>query len=261
MAYCDRCDRDFPSQRSLMQHISSNYNHDWCDVCFRDFPNPRALEQHRKSSSNHHYCQQCDKEFVSANGLKTHYINSSAHSYCKDCERFFQNDHQLSQHLRSALHVGRKIACAFCDRSFPTAGALTLHLESNTCRSGITRQNLNDFVQRHDRNHIVTDRLIEWNGPSSTVETWATDAAWNGSNYECYFCNRQFRLLSALNNHLKSPAHEQKIYRCPKCQTRFVTLSGLVQHVESESCGVAKFQGVMEFTNGLSANMKRMLTF
>ena len=75
---------------------------------------------------------------------------------------------------------------------------------------------------------------------------WATERAWNGLYYECYLCHRTFGSLDALNQHLDSPRHGDKLYHCPTglrgCGAEFRTLSGFCQHVESEQCGVHRFQ-------------------
>ncbi|MCJ1316693.1 hypothetical protein MMC15_002014, partial [Xylographa vitiligo] len=89
---------------------------------------------------------------------------------------------------------------------------MTIHLESGTCASGITRHTINEKIRAHDTNHLITQRLLTYpdeNGRSGRVDTWATEAAWNGHLYECYFCPKEFGSLQGLNQHLKSPAHEQ----------------------------------------------------
>lgn len=92
-----------------------------------------------------------------------------------------------------------------------------------------------------DRNHVITRPMIQMPG-FSNIETYATKHAWNGSGFQCYLCNKTFNLLHGLNNYLKSPVHEQSMYRCPKasCGKEFKVLSGLVPHVESECCRVMR---------------------
>lgn len=135
-----------------------------------------------------------------------------------------------------------------CDRAFVSHAALILHWESGACRSGVTRQILDGTVTNLDRYNIITnpDRLIcDSNGPGRTT-IWASERCWNGHSYECYLCHREFSTLHALNSHVQSPAHDESTYRCPPrwggCDQEFVTLSGLFQHVESECCGVQRFQ-------------------
>jgi hypothetical protein len=151
--------------------------------------------------------------------------------------------------------------CPFCKGRFATASAVIIHLESGRCSSGWDRQKINEAIRKLDRNNIITNanRMITY----ETTETIATDRAWNGYNYECYFCTREFNTLRALNQHLKSPAHEQNMYRCPKsgCGKNYKLLSGLVQHVESESCGLMRFSQVQHLAlNGISKMVGKMIT-
>lgn len=154
-------------------------------------------------------------------------------------------------HLRtSAIHNRRKYTCPGrgCGKSFVAHGDLALHLESGTCPSGVTRTKLNDVVVRLDRGNVVTNpsRLLTYNQESRVVTTWANQGAWNGLAYECVLCHRMFGQLSALNAHLGSPAHADKIYRCPAlyqgCNREYKTLSALLSHIERSECGVTKFR-------------------
>ena len=118
------------------------------------------------------------------------------------------------------------------------------------------------MVHKLDRNNVITRPMITLPGYSN-VETIATDRAWNGQAYECYLCAREFTSLNGLNNHIKSPVHEQNLYRCPKmsCRREYKLLSGLVQHVESESCGVMRFGTVQSHArSGIQNMVGRMIT-
>ncbi|KAH9989522.1 hypothetical protein BJV77DRAFT_963881 [Russula vinacea] len=226
----------------------------YCNRCKRSFPHDRALEQHKEDSNSHWPCDDCDRDFSSYEARQQHYANSSSHHYCEDCDRHFQNENNLHQHMNSKVHQPTKFRCPGrgCTKSFVSASALTLHLESGTCRSGMTRKKLNRCVVRADTKHYITnpERLLTgplgWCEPPSRTATWATERSWNGSEYECFLCNSTFKSLARLNQHLKSPRHDEKIYRCPKsdCRIEFVTLSGLCQHVEVGSCGVRMFRRV-----------------
>ena len=54
--------------------------------------------------------------------------------------------------------------------------------------------------------------------------------------------------MNALNAHLNSSVHKQKVYHCPntksKCEKQFVTLAGLFNHLESEACAFMRFEKV-----------------
>lgn len=185
--------------------------------------------------------------------------------YCSSCNRMFDSHLNLRTHERSTIHEGRSIQCPMkrCTRKFVSRAALVAHLESGECASGMTRRMINELVVRLDRDGILTDpaRLIEYESSSRITGMWATKRAWNGSAYECYLCTRTFRTLDSLNQHLRSPAHEDKRYRCPRvwhgCEEEFKTLSGFVQHMESEQCGVYRFRKrVNAAIDALSAGRK-----
>ncbi|KAG6856824.1 hypothetical protein H0H87_000297 [Tephrocybe sp. NHM501043] len=142
---------------------------------------------------------------------------------------------------------------------------MLLHLESGTCVSGITRRIIDTKVRELDRSNIITDpsRMIRsslTSDPYTNTTYYATSAAWNGAAWECYLCHGTYRSLPALNQHLASPRHQDKIYICPAslCRTRFTTLSALCQHIESERCGVHKFSQVKTAMDGIVGHMSRL---
>jgi Zinc-finger of C2H2 type/Zinc finger, C2H2 type len=171
--------------------------------------------------------------------------------------------------MNSKVHQSANFPCPGrdCGRSFISAGALTLHFESGKCPSGMTRDQLNRLVVRADTNHYITNpsRLLTgpqgWSEPPAPASMWATERSWNGSAYECFLCNSTYTSLVHLNQHLKSPRHQDKIYRCPKsdCKVEFATLSGLCQHVEGGSCGVRRFRQVRDTMDSLTRGFN-MLT-
>jgi hypothetical protein len=158
--------------------------------------------------------------------------------------------------------MGGSIECPFCKNAFTTASGVTIHLESGACTSGLNRTKINNPVRQLDRNNVITRPMIMMPDYSS-VEIMATDRAWNGYGYQCYLCPNVFTTLHGLNSHIKSPVHEQPMYRCPKagCAKPFRMLSGLVQHVESETCGVMRFEQVQQQARyGVQNMVGRMIT-
>ncbi|KAJ8085028.1 hypothetical protein PM082_003805 [Marasmius tenuissimus] len=294
MVYCERCDRYFSHWEALYQHKRDSYAHWVCEQCDRDFNSQHARKEHWVQSSLHSYCQYCEEHFdddeelelhydlyhyrcrpcnwVFKNeyGLQEHYRQSSAHHYCFECKRDFSSENSLRSHLQSSVHQPRNVSCPFrlqgCNQLFVSRSALVQHLEMGRCPSGVDRNTVNRIVRQLDRQNIITDpsRLIAGSDNSSNIpppQYLATQKSWNGSAYECYFCHATFRLLSALNQHLNSPRHQEKVYFCPlsSCRVRFNTLSALCQHIESERCGVSKFKAVQNALDGLVGGMK-MLT-
>ncbi|KAJ6600946.1 hypothetical protein DFH09DRAFT_553692 [Mycena vulgaris] len=261
---CDECDVDFASWTGLKEHYVQSRAHDYCQRCNCHFNDAQELEHHYQTS--HHYCAKCRKFFQNALGLHEHYRQSELHHYCTPCQRLFLSANNLHSHLNSAIHRPKDVPCPGkgCGLAFVSRSALLLHLESGTCSSGADRQTVNRYVRQYDTQNIVTDpaRLLTGAGGSQVTYS-ATDAAWNGSAYECYLCHAGYRSLAALNQHLASPRHQDKIYMCPlsTCRQHFPTLSGLCQHIESERCGVSKFKVVQNTMDGLMGKMHRLTAY
>ncbi|KAJ7447843.1 hypothetical protein FB451DRAFT_1534155 [Mycena latifolia] len=262
---CYDCDRDFSSWTGLKEHYVQSFAHDYCQHCDSHFNDARELEAHYETS--HHYCSQCRKFFQNAVGLHEHYRQSEAHHYCEICRRLFLSASNLNSHLNSSLHRPKDIPCPGkgCGLSFVSHYALVLHLESGKCASGSDRQFVNRRVREYDTQNLITDpaRLLTGGAGGSHVKYLATAATWNGSSYECYLCHGGYRSLAALNQHLASPRHEDKIYVCPlnTCRQHFPTLSGLFQHIESGRCGVSKFKVVQNTIAGLVGPMRRLTAY
>ncbi|KAJ6517249.1 hypothetical protein C8R47DRAFT_250607 [Mycena vitilis] len=259
---CHQCDRDFTSWNALKQHFVQSRVHDYCQRCDEHFDDEEELEDHYNAA--HHYCGSCREFFQNALGLHEHYRQSARHHYCAPCKRHFMSASNLTSHLNSALHRPKDVPCPGkgCGLAFVSRSALILHLESGTCKSGADRQTINRYVRQYDTKNIITDpaRLLTGGGGGSDVTYTATSRSWNGSAYECYLCHVGYRTLAALNQHLASPRHQDKIYVCPLnvCRQHFPTLSGLCQHIESERCGVSKFKVVQNTMDDLVGKMRRL---
>ncbi|KAI0686939.1 hypothetical protein BC835DRAFT_428799 [Cytidiella melzeri] len=264
--YCDSCNREFYTEDALTQHWIHSSRHAYCSLCDEHFDDYSELEDHQ--DNKHWYCHSCDEFFYTEEDIDEHMEES--HWYCKSCDRVFQTWQGLDMHLRtSKIHNQQIHRCPGrgCEKSFVAYGDLALHLESGTCPSGATRRAINNHVVRVDRDNIITNpsRLIAYHESSPVLSTSATSASWNGRQYECFLCHMEFRELPSLNAHLRSPAHDQEIYRCPTayngCGREFKTLSGLLSHVERSECGVTRFRGkVHDYLDDVTAGMGR-LTF
>ncbi|PFH49801.1 hypothetical protein AMATHDRAFT_62436 [Amanita thiersii Skay4041] len=288
MPYCNRCDRYFNSYYALNQHKRDSSFHWICDDCGIDFSTSAGRKEHYVQSPRHDYCQRCDELFDDEEeledhydevhhwcrhchmffknqyGLQEHYRQSPSHYYCSPCDRHFLSASNLRSHVNSSIHQPRNYTCPFkgCGYAFVSQSALTQHLEAGTCSSGVNRNTVNRIVRKYDTTNIITDpsRMITIGDAYQERKLIATGAAWNGEAYECYLCHSTYRTLSALNQHLSSPRHEDKMYICPlnTCRSRFSCLSSLVQHIESEYCGVSKFKSVQNAMDNIIGQMKRI---
>ncbi|KAF7347038.1 Proteophosphoglycan 5 [Mycena venus] len=262
---CDNCDKDFMSWTALKEHYVQSPMHDYCQHCNEHFDDSDELEYHYQT--DHHYCAPCRKFFQNENGLHEHYRQSALHHFCVPCKRLFLSASNLTNHLNSALHRPKDVPCPGkgCGLAFVSRSALILHLESGGCKSGADRATINRYVRQYDTQNIITNpaRLLTAGSEATSTTYVASARAWNGSAYECYLCHGGYRTLAALNQHLASPRHQEKIYVCPLnvCREPFATLSGLCQHIESERCGVSKFKVVQNTMDDLMGKMRRLTAY
>jgi hypothetical protein len=135
-------------------------------------------------------------------------------------------------------------------------------VEANSCPKarGLNRETIYQMINQNDTKGVITTKLLQWDS-GANANYVASEASYNGDHYECYLCHRGFRTLTALNQHLASPAHKQRIYHCfgRSCGREFTALAQLFSHLESESCGATRFGTVQR--SAASMMQGRMIAF
>ncbi|PYI00556.1 hypothetical protein BO78DRAFT_329737 [Aspergillus sclerotiicarbonarius CBS 121057] len=253
---CETCDEEFSSEEDADWHMS-RYGHYApkipCETCERKFHTQHSADQHMDALG--HWaptwpCETCDQMFFSERAAERHMqdMNHYRH-YCRDCDRRFQNENNLRMHLNSKIHRGQNITCPFCKTAFTTATGVAHHLERGSCprAPSLNRKIIYKWIHSRDTQGIITKKMLEWHEDDSGDYS-ATRRAFNGKDWECYICHRKFNTVTALNQHLNSPVHKQKLYHCPNstggCGKEFTTIAALFNHWESESCGFMRFEKV-----------------
>ncbi|KAJ3209768.1 hypothetical protein HDU67_005948 [Dinochytrium kinnereticum] len=198
---------------------------EYCDECDRYFANARALQQHIESSSNHFYCLPCGRES-------------------------FGSPRALQQHLASDRHSPKTIKCPLCsEQRFARISAVAAHIESGQCRFG-RRLNISivaSAIRGWERSmgssntfttKLITDGSMDYSGYNNQALEQFYDAY--HCVYECPACNRDFRNVTELREHLRSRAHATSHYQCPTCKRQYPSLSALLKHFEQTACGTSK---------------------
>lgn len=160
--------------------------------------------------------------------------------------------------------IDRKFRCPLCGGMFKFPSSIALHIESGACNN-ISRHQVTSAI--HALNVIprisLSHRIAGPGGlPGGTIVRYSANRqAFNGFAYECYFCHRTFCTLASLNAHLGSAAHDEDQFKCPRCNKPFKLISGLIQHVESETCGAARFKQVEDMASRMTGQFARLLRF
>lgn len=118
----------------------------------------------------------------------------------------------------------------------------------------MNRDSIHHGLCRRDQEVSFIKQLDE----RHNVQNTATNRSWNGQAFECSLCRKQYRQLDHLNQHLRSPAHDQKYCHCPngRCKKEFSTLAALFNHLGSECCGFMGFEKVQEIVGQFLAGGK-----
>ncbi|KAI3558868.1 hypothetical protein CTAM01_16572 [Colletotrichum tamarilloi] len=258
---CVTCLQTWPSWRSRDQHVAAKSHlapEFECDTCDRYCNNQRAIEQHMtalnhwadsSSDEPEYYCDydSCSEVLDDEDALREHEVNE--HFYCDPCDRTFQDSNSIKMHRNSRAHRGNNASCLFCHKSYVTAAGIFHHLEEGACeKAPLTRLGVFQAAKQRDPNGVLTKRLQEW---AVEVTLEATTESWDPvtKTFNCSLCSGRFASLESLNQHLKSPKHQQSLYHCPKhgCSREFSTLAAVTEHLQSESCNFMAFEAVQEF--------------
>ena len=152
--------------------------------------------------------------------------------------------------------------CPLCLSYFPSPSAVAHHIESG-CH-GVTRHQVSHAVKSLDIvPSICVTRKIKGASPTpSTIIQYyvPSPSTFNGRAYSCFLCQRMFRSLSSLSDHLNSAAHDANEFKCPKCKKKFKLVSGLTQHIESAACELAQLPQIHKHFQGLTDRFLRLIS-
>lgn len=89
-----------------------------------------------------------------------------------------------------------------------------------SCRNApnLNRQTILRMVCERDPNGAITNKQIPWRNEEN-VQYSASNLAFNGFLWECYFCHKGFSMKKGLDQHLNSPVLQDKEYRCPNASS------------------------------------------
>lgn len=161
--------------------------------------------------------------------------------------RLVKNQHNLDQHKRT--HLPRIYACPVpgCAVRRATYTDVVLHIVAKPHES-MTRIEFDEYIINSALRPLVVAGgrivrrkrgLYQRKDPIDTVEDWEADNHWNGGCYECPHCDLTFPARQSILAHLRSPAHDDRIYKCKDsgewdgCGDVYPTLGALLQHVRS----------------------------
>ena len=122
--------------------------------------------------------------------------------------------------------------CPSCYRQFNSNEALIQHTEAAHGKGNVHRGVRMWENSRNQSGELTT-------GETSGQYSYEVDNSYyceQSGTWDCSICSREFLTARALEQHLNSGVHEADLYRCQGCERTFRSLGSLNQHVTMTSC-------------------------
>ncbi|KAF8538460.1 hypothetical protein BDD12DRAFT_885235 [Trichophaea hybrida] len=245
-----------------------------------------------EKESDHEYCKLHDILFESWEDYGVHRVNYREHKTCEFCFKDFGSQNGLDLHVSQLHRNSKSTICPYCDKKFKGGIAgLSMHIESNQCKGGMTREEMNGRVNAirvglgpvaHDKwNQLQPNPSV---GDTSTKQLNIDDATKQlrtmglidneegndlgitQDNIQDYYrdlhrkyvcpCGKKFGQKQSMWQHVQSIAHQKKSFTCVGCQKYFRSSSAMIQHQESGACYIARpeaFVAADRATGGLAS--------
>jgi len=227
---CSKCQRTFSSAEALQQHCQSLKHKPLsslkCPIgtrCRSNFASPSALLHHLESGRCSSEMTRDDINKIVQQYDKDHTIHNSSTQAPLSAPTYSTPSPSLRSGVSTPLSDG--------DREWSLISPGSLH--------GSMESSWGEFSVLEN-----SQISIESSPSTSALETYKQ------KRFPCPRGCKTFSTEHALQQHMDSPAHSEKVYHCPgivpefvsivkgklKGDKKFTTLSGLTQHLESGTC-------------------------
>lgn len=187
--YCPEHKMVFDGADSFAKHIqfTAHIGSFECTNCNRSFRSDHALDDHLASDGHHRVITAAAEKHRDARNSATKLAQfEEVNLRCEACDRTFKHHKAWMQHKQSLKHNPiSELKCPLskkCPGIFSSPSALLFHLESGTCRSGMTRAALNAVVYQHDNErHITSTAHAASVGKAAIANTAKTSVGPNSS--------------------------------------------------------------------------------
>ena len=247
---CKVCNKNFSHRYKLDRHVSVIHEYDpknrqICNLCNKIFKTKDTLSAHMSrthsgETSNPYSCEICGKEFRLKLYLQNHVRNHEVGEFkCNHCEKIFQRDSQLKCHFDN-VHNKTMKKCDLCEQVL-LATNLKNHVKNMHTKQSQVKCDKCDIMFKKDhafRKHL-SERHCKQCGETfaSNYEKKVHRNLYHGENlqltYECQKCDKSYKEIHTLNEHVDLVHYKIKKHQCDICQKKFTRPYLLENHIQS----------------------------
>lgn len=243
---CASCEKTFPLQSALTNHIVTQHiteNSNVCDLCGKTFSHPSSVIYHKEvaHSKSAYVCTICKKGFKHKQLLQRHsLVHSDDRPFvCDVCGATFKTRANLYNH--SNIHSEEKpYQCTFCDAKFSHKTSLILHTRWHTGEKPYTCKycdksfsqggNLQEHMRIHTGEKPFSCEVCSKRFTTSSQHRLHMKRHTGERPWKCEYCGKDFLHKDSWKCHLRRHRGE-KPFSCPVCPRTFTEQWALKKHV------------------------------
>lgn len=238
---CKVCSQKFSNPHLLITHFNNHTVEFKCTLCEMTYRHENDLDIHLRGHDNPFKCNLCSSTFGQRLDLARHlYIHTGEKPFpCNGCDKKFYLKRYLRAHISRIHSQTKPFGCTLCSDKFKSGLDLRKHLKSHTkdkplCTALVpwcticnkvfsNRSRLRSHLQNHpkprrktSKRTLKAEKVIQESYIRHHLRTRTGEKP-----LECSVCNKKFRSVFILKNHLETHLEEENPFKCSVCGRKF----------------------------------------